>query len=163
MKQLYVLVAVALVAGCATAKHDEPVVPSGHRDPAIQALRRSAEEIQKSWNVIGAIDMASREDGRQLLSKDAGAFSGGLARVVTLRYSGDIRAAAIELARAADATFVETGKRPATAIPVHIEVDGVPIGSVLRDIGYQAGARAGIRVSSGATQVVELLYVSSQN
>ena len=155
----------AVTAFAMTACASSPPTGAPPRpDPALEALQRSAKEIQASWNAIGAIDKAGTPDSTTLLAQDSGVYGPGLSKMITLRYSGDIRAATIELAVAAGAQFKETGARPPTAIPIHIEVENRKIGEVLRDVGYQAGRRAGIQISSlGGKEVVELLYVTGAN
>lgn len=151
----------AFTAGCASNGSN---VPPPRPDPALESLQRSAKEIQASWNAIGALDKAANPDAEMLLQNDHGSFGPGLSKLITLRYSGDIRAAVIELSTAAGAKFKETGVRPPTAIPVHIEVQNKPIGGVLRDLGYQAGRRAAVRVGEeGGSELVEILYVPGAN
>lgn len=151
----------SLMAGCSSTGSK---LPPPRPDPALEALQRSAKEIQSSWNAVGALDKAQNPDALQVIQDDQGVFGPGLSKMITLRYSGDLRAAAIELSNAAQADFMETGVRPPTAIPIHIEAQNKPIGQVLRDIGYQAGRRAGIRLAEkDGKEVVELVYVTGAN
>lgn len=151
----------SLTAGCSSTGSK---LPPPRPDPALEALQRSAREIQASWNAIGALDKGANPDAQQVINEDQGVFGPGLSKLITLRYSGDLRAATVELSNAAQAVFQETGMRPPTAIPIHIEVENKPIGQVLRDIGYQAGRRAGIRLGErGGKEVVELIYVTGAN
>jgi defect-in-organelle-trafficking protein DotD len=66
---------------------------------------------------------------------------------VSLRWAGPIGGVIKRLAQRARWDFEEVGNAPVSKIPVFIDTKNQSIAQVLRNIGYQAGARADVIVN----------------
>lgn len=144
-----------LLAGCTT----DPVLV--HEDTSAKAIAASAAQIQATWNVLGGIERAQHPEYQRLIDESGpGFYPGALQKKITVSWNGPIEPLLDTLAREAHITSSRVGVPPPTPILVYVKADNAAIGDVLRDVGYQAGNRAGIRIVPGVgTERVELVYV----
>lgn len=153
-KPLSLLLISASVAGCASGLgNTAPVAP----DPAMLAIARSADQIQRSWNRLGAIE-AAKAPAYARYADDYMTLPYGLQKRVAINWNGPIEPLLRQIARDSGYGFRIIGHRP--AVPVFVSMvtsEPIPLGFLLRDAGYQCGDRAGITLSGN---VIELSYPS---
>lgn len=146
---------------CACASRPPPAPPKVATDPALAKISESASEIQKSWNTLASISEYNNPPYTRFLDdynpKD---YPASLKKKVTVKWSGPIGPLVQMLARDANLSTSVVGNPPPTPVLVYINAKNKMIGSVLRNVGYQAGNRAGVRViPNDGGERVELVYV----
>ena len=147
-----------LLAACAS---HPPPPPTMTPDPALSQISHSATSIQKSWEVLAKIAEHDNPPYSQFLDDySAKDYPASLQKPVTVKWSGPIGPLVQILARKANLSTSVVGTPPPSPILVYINAHNEPIGGVLRNAGYQAGNRAGVRViPADGGERVELVYV----
>lgn len=155
IRPIPVLAIVGLLSGCASNPPEPP------QDKSAASIAASAAQIQATWNVLGAIERHDHPAYQNYLDDSgSGAYPLSLRKTVSVSWTGPIEPLVEMLAREAHIPSVRVGTPPATPVLVYIKAENQMIGDVLRDAGFQAGNRAGIRVHpENGTERVELLYV----
>lgn len=139
---IFVLAAISM-AGCTMMQRQPPQVTQP--DPALMALARSANEIQQTWNELGAIERARGPAYQRFSDEFDGVLPAGLERQASIDWNGPIEPLIRQIARDAGYGFRVVGRSPAIDVSVAIvSTQPTPLGFILRDVGHQAGDRAGV-------------------
>lgn len=147
-----VLLGAFLVASCATQSPQA-------RDPALDVIAESAKEIQAMWNVIGGIEKAKDPQYAGRLDDYGSDYPANLRKRLTLKWSGPVEPLLRLLEGEVLYPVTVTGQRPGTPVIVVVDVTDQRVGDIIRDIGYQAGKRATIRVHvTPGQERIELTY-----
>lgn len=154
--------AVLVVAVSACASTPPPPPPSA--DPAVEHLKRSATEIKEAWAVLASVERAKAPDSfvpEHVASEIVAAPK--LSTLLTLSMAGDAEDVLRAVAKHADIDLNIIGARPATALPVFVTVEEARTVDVVRDIAFQVGAAAEVRVRNLPDQeFIELRYASAR-
>lgn len=130
-------------------------------DPALDQIAFSAKQIQARWNILGSIAEHEHPGAFAVLDDYGSKYPDSLRRPVTVKWAGPIGPLVQMLAREANVSPSIVGDPPPNPILVYVDAHNTRIGDVLRDVGYQAGARANIRVIPyDGGQRVELVYAT---
>lgn len=155
MSNRFVIVGLAVVAaGCAAAP------PKAPPDPALSEIAQSARQIQDAWNVLGAIEKARDPNFPRYLDDYGDQYPEYLSKRMTLKWSGPIEPLLRMLSSEVVYPLDITGLSPPTPIIVFVDAKDERVGDIIRDVGYQAGSRANVRVHVQPTRErIELTYV----
>lgn len=124
-------------------------------DPALVAIARSVSDIQGTWAKLGAIEAARSPAYQRYADEFGNRLPPGWDNTTTLEWSGPIEPLARFLAKNAGYGFETLGTQPATPVIVTIVAEQpTPLGFLLRDAGFQAGARAGVVLHDDRVSVV---------
>ena len=152
MRNKGVAYAAILVAGCATQS------PQG-RDPTLDVIADSAKEIQALWNVLGGIEKAKDPQYAGRLDDYGTDYPANLRKRLTLKWSGPVEPLLRLLEGEVLYPVTVTGQKPATPVIVVVDANDQRAGDIIRDVGYQAGKRATIRVHvTPGQERIELTY-----
>lgn len=144
------------LTGCALRS---PSTPTVNNDEALMDLSRAADDINDKWSVIGSIDKHDHPGYTAYLDDFSGNYPDILTKRSTVRWSGPIEPLVRKMAEEIKVPVKVTGTPPTTPVLIYIDAHNARVGDILRDAGYQAGARAGVRVSTTINhELVELLY-----
>ncbi len=125
------------------------------------ALASAAKEVQHSWNVLAGIDQHEHPGDVDYLDDYGANYLASMKLPVTVKWAGPIGPLVALLAREANVSPSVVGSPPPSPILVYINAVNEPVGDVLRDVGFQAGKRAGVRVIPfNGGERVELVYAN---
>jgi len=146
-----------MLSGCGIGDKSAPTVTPVATEPDIVTVKlaAAADKAAQALNSIAGIEQQRNPD-----IKPVDNYTGvppNLMQPVTIRWSGPIEQITRTLAEHAGLSFRVKGNAPAVPLIVNLDVYQRPIIHVLRDIGYQAGHRADLKVD-GAGGAVEIRY-----
>lgn len=119
------------------------------------ALAEAAGSVSQSLTELGATEQAAHP--AQSISAPPNPASYGMSMPTTLDWNGPISPIVQRIADATHYKLEVLGKQPAIPVLVNVQAKNEPMGTVLRDIGYQAGGRAEVVVFP-STHTIELRY-----
>lgn len=130
-------------------------------DDAQAVLAETAVSVSNSLNKLARVEQAANSTKIDRGWKQAPLTRQmpGLGRLVNVDFTDLAEDDIIHLAKAAHYKFRVLGKRPTIPAMVSIHAKNVPIGDVIRDIGYQIRHQARIVVDP-KKRVIELRYES---
>ncbi|MGX9960635.1 DotD/TraH family lipoprotein [Xanthomonas euvesicatoria] len=142
------LVALAL-GGCASTPKPTP-------DPAELALKRSAAEVSRSITDLAEVEQYDRFRRMPAQPRVYDQVQ-DMEQVVSMEWDGPIETVVRRLAAESGYTAKVIGRAP--VIPVLVRLTGSPatVSDHLRNVGYQAGARADVTIYTDR-KIVELSY-----
>mgnify|MGYP002725696173 FL=1 len=138
---------------------DRPTRPA--TDPAMLALSESAQRIQNTWNELGAVERSKSPEYMRFADDFETGYPYQLDNLVDVNYGGPIEQLVDSMARSAGYDFNVVGGRPVKPVLVYVRAKDSRIGDILRDVGYQAGSRAGV-VIHPRRYLIALVYVPTK-
>ncbi|GAB4393249.1 MAG: type IVB secretion system lipoprotein DotD [Gammaproteobacteria bacterium] len=137
-----------------TMVDDSPLPNPPANDVASIKLAETAEVISQSLLKLAAIQATATPPVADHLPN---VHAPGLSDNVSVDWSGPIAQLVLKVATIAGYKTRVLGKAPAVPILITLNVENQPLGTVLRDLDYQAGNRASIKVYPDS-RVIELRY-----
>ena len=146
------LIAVVLLAGCATVQPvPTTVVTPGMPNPE-EALRQSMQHVDAEMAELGQLSPSVARPNTPVIPED-------LQRIVSFQWSGPLDQAVAKLAQSVGYTFYTTAPSNAQPISVTIQISEVPAFQVFRALGEEAGTRATVQVDPLHHQVQVIHHV----
>lgn len=144
-----------LLSGCINQKKIyEPQISSS----AEIQLAEAAASISSSLVTLAKTqEHASKPKNKKYVNPDAWGMQG----TASIDWSGPIGPLVEHLAKASSYKFRQLGKEPSVPVMVYINAKDQPLAHILRDVHYQANAKADIRVYQ-TKKVIELRYARNQ-
>jgi len=146
MKKIAIVLGVFLLASCA-AKNEDRLIGNPNGVAYIQndnVSMQLAIAAKKASNAI--VELAEIEKRRTPVDKapDLNNVPRILMQPMTITWNGPLSAIVKTIANKAEYGYLEMGVK--TSSPVLVQVDAVrePLVNILRDVGMQAGSRAGV-------------------
>lgn len=153
-KRLITLLTVTLlVAGCSTAKREEPQIVVSPQKTDVM-LADAADRATKALESLAQIEKAKHPGKGDASIPNAPAE---LRRSITLAWNGPAEPAVRLLADRASYAFQSIGDAPAAGLNINVDVRATPLITVLRSVGAQLGNRATLKVDPNA-RTIELQY-----
>lgn len=149
-KQGIVILAALALGGCVTTPAP-PLV--SQPDPVLLELTAVAQRA--ATDIQNLREIQSRRSGPSPALPDLEGLPESLTQLVTMSWDGPIAPLLRSLSGLSGFSLQEVGAPPAVPIIVRIAAAQKPLIHVLADVGYQAGDRATVRVSTSA---MEILY-----
>ena len=153
-------VATLSLVGCASAPDAKKELSMNMGDPALARLAASAENIQKHWNDIAAMESANyrKENGSSPVGFNSN-FVPGLERLISLgdQWTGPVEPLIREVAGLTDYKIRILGVKPAADVLVSVDTSYRRAIDILADAGYQSGKRAAIRILA-KDRMIEVEY-----
>lgn len=139
-----------------------PGYPIRVKDPQVVAqpdkvsmmLAQAADKASNALEALAAVEQKRTPAGQVPAITGAPAE---LNRAITINWVGPVDQITKILADKASYRFVTLGAVPATPVVVSVNVTNAPLIEVLRNVGFQLGARADVYVDS-AEKMVALTY-----
>ncbi|MFK5948885.1 MAG: DotD/TraH family lipoprotein [Methylococcales bacterium] len=156
---LVISIAVSLV-GCASSPDIKEELSINEGDPALARLAASAENIQRQWNDIAAMESALYKKNHSNMSVGFKSDAvPGLQRLISLgdEWTGPVEPLVREVAGLTDYGIRVLGVKPAADVLVSVDTSYRRAIDILADAGYQSGKRAVIRILA-RDKIVEVEY-----
>ncbi len=152
VRLLTVLAASTMLAACATRNITTPrqINPS---DPAEVTLAEAAVSVSQSLKNMDEITRANTPKSKRLVKVSPYRMPGRL----SIDWSGPIEKILLRIARSQDYKLRVLGIEPAIPVIVTLNDRDTAVTSILRDIDFQAGERARVRVYNNS-HTIELRY-----
>ncbi len=157
-RMLIILVAVLSLVGCANTSKPDTMDEQVHIQPMDQAeaqLAEAAASASQSLVVLAEVRQASSPVNHIPEPVDPSRY--GMGQLVVVDWTGPIEPLATKIAQITHYKLSILGKKPAAPIVVTIHERNVPVGTVLRNAGYQCGQRANLVIFPNA-RTIELRY-----
>lgn len=154
IKRLIFLIVPLLLIACAPATYKKPPMNDPSDDASIK-LAKAATEISHSMLDVARVEKVMHPPVSDNVLKIPNAHN--LQARATVDWSGPIEELTARIAKAAHYQMRILGQTPAIPILISLDSRDESLAELLRDIDYQAGARAFIHVFPNR-QVVELRY-----
>jgi defect in organelle trafficking protein DotD len=155
INKLVILLAVALFAGCSSSKIFKKPPANAPSEDATIKLAEAATSVSDSMLEMARVEKdiyPSKKDNRLTIPN---AYN--LQARASVDWSGPIEELASRIANSAHFRLRVLGKEPAIPVLISLNVKDESLAEILRNIDYQAGKKAYIRVYPNS-QVVELRY-----
>ncbi|MBS0358304.1 MAG: type IVB secretion system lipoprotein DotD [Proteobacteria bacterium] len=152
-KHIISLAFLSLICGCGAPK--PPTIPLA--DHASVKLAESANSVSDSLSELARVEAASTPASKKKLP-DPQTF--GMSEVASIDWSGPIQPIVQKIAHASRYKLRTIGKEPAIPVIITISAKDLPLGTILRDIAFQAGKKANIFVYP-RTRTIELRYAEA--
>lgn len=143
-----------LLMGCAGKTYKKPPINDPSDDATIK-LAEAASSVSDSMLEIARIEKAVIAAPKEDLLAIPNAYN--LQARASIDWSGPIEELTARIAKAAHFRFRVLGREPAVPVLISISVRDESLAAILRNIDFQAGIKAFIRVYPDS-QVVELRY-----
>lgn len=153
-KLILLLLASALIAGCATGNYKKPPYNAPSDDASIK-LAEAANSVSDSMLQMARVEKVIRPPGKDNSLTIPNAYN--LQARASVDWAGPIGELTSRIAKAAHYRVRVLGKEPAVPVLISINIQDESLAEILRDIDYQAGKKAYIHVYPNS-QVVELRY-----
>lgn len=142
-----------LMAGCAAKKPVEV-------DPVEQDLLEAVKRIESSWTTLGKIEQARHQELLEGKAQDdLGDIPPSLLKKVSVSWQGEVEPLMKKLTREAGYRLVVIGKKPSVPVWVSVDAHRRPLIEIIRNLGYQLGARAGIAIHVKSRKI-DVVYPS---
>ena len=142
-----------LLSACATP---QTKTSQHHQDPAIAALNKTANRVAHQLQLLNATKHSPKHAHIYPIP-----HQGPMSQHITLTWAGPIKPAVKSVAQLVGYHFKVAGRAPASDIIVNVHAAGKPAFAVLQNLGWQAGAGAGIVVRPGR-KLIMLVYQGSK-
>ncbi|MCU7950949.1 MAG: DotD/TraH family lipoprotein [gamma proteobacterium symbiont of Bathyaustriella thionipta] len=151
---------VVLSSGCTITPDVREELKINNEDPSLAKLAASADNIQKYWNDIAAMDSAIYQKNNKVRPGFNSNHMPGLEKLISLgdSWSGPVEPLVKEVATLTEYKFRTLGVKPAADVLVTVDTSYRRAVDILADAGYQSGKRAVIRVLA-KDRVIEVEYV----
>lgn len=155
-KWIILFVVACLTVACAKKRPPRApkILPEDH---ASIKLAEAASSVSVAMNELARIEEATQKVPPKMLVDPHHAGSNAIA---TLKWSGPIGEAVLEIAKKINYKVHVLGNPPAVPVIITLKKEMVPIGILLRDIDYQAGHKAHLNVFPNK-KVIELRYAKA--
>lgn len=150
-----------LLMGCSSASNSTLVSPQPTMDDASVKLAEAASSVNSTLIELARIEAASTPTYRKNLTNPE---LPGMTDLVSVDWSGPIGQLVEKLAIASGYKVRVLGSPPAIPVFVSVTATNVPLGSVLRDLDFQAGKKAHIIAYPNPDprrRVIELRYAAT--
>lgn len=127
----------------------------GQDEPAMDAIAKAAGDIHRDLGQLAALQQAQAK--RPELPR-LPAPTGAMSTEITLKWSGPLAPAAEAVARLVGYRFRLVGVEPVPPPTVNLDVVRRPALTVLENIGWQGGERAGVVVNE-RERSIEVVYI----
>ena len=152
---LLLLISIGL-AGCAS-KINRPVAVAPS-DKATIKLAEAAKAVSHSLDELARIQAIATPPAKGAKLPDPESY--GLEQRVSIDWAGPITPVLRNIAKAGGYKLRILGTEPATAIIISIMAKNAPLGDILRDVAFQAGHKADVKVYP-KSRVIELRYAKT--
>lgn len=125
-------------------------------DPAQAKLAEAASSVSRSLVSLAEIEQASLPPPKNYSPPDPATY--GMANLVSIDWGGPVEPLVAQIAASSGYKIRVLGNPPAVPVMVFLSVKNVPLGNVLRDIGFQVNTKATVVVFP-RNKVIELRYV----
>lgn len=157
--KLGLIVLTAILGGCVgSAAEFTRIREQGAVDPAEAKLAEAATSVSKSLLDIAEIQMAATPPPKSYQPANPADY--GMADLVSIDWAGPVEPLVNQIAKASGYDVRVLGNEPAVPIMVYVSVKNIPLGHVLRDVGFQSHKRADI-VIFPKSHVIELRYANT--
>ncbi len=139
--------------GCGTFSVTTPP-PIPKADPAETTLAEAAVAVTESLHELAELRRAATPAGKKIVNAET---YGHIPGIISVDWSGPVEPLLRKVATVPHFTFRVIGNKPAIPVLVSITKVNAPVSEILRDIDYQIGNQANVRVYADA-HVIELRY-----
>ena len=154
ISRLILLTVPLLLLGCAPAVYKKPPMNDPSDDANIK-LALAASDISRSMREVARIEKVVYPPAQDNVISIPNAYN--LQTRASIDWSGPIEELTSRIAKAAHYRMQVIGQVPPIPVLVNIDVKDESLAELLRDIDYQGGNRASLRVFPNK-QVIELRY-----
>ena len=152
---LFLSVSAGLTACASNINRPMDIVPS---DKAEIQLAEAATSVSHSLDELARIQAVATPPAKGAKLPDPASY--GLEQRVSIDWAGPITPVLSNIATAGHYKLRIIGTEPATAIIVSIMAKNAPLGDILRDVAFQAGHKADVKVYP-KSKVIELRYAKT--
>ncbi len=153
-KPILLILATALLAGCASTTYKKPPNNNPSDDASIK-LAEAASSVSDSMQQMARVEKVITPPNKDNTLTIPNAYN--LQARASVDWSGPIAELTERVANAAHYRIRVLGKPPAVPVLISLNVQDESLAEILRDIDYQAGKRAYLHVYPNS-QVIELRY-----
>ena len=146
---------ISLTGACASSTSTEASKRTTYPDPAEAQIAEAATSVSRSLSSLAEIQQATTPPPENYTPPDPATY--GMANLTSVDWSGPVEPLLKQISKSTGYKLRVLGTPPAVPVMVFVSKKDVPIGTVLRDIGFQSSKKADIVVYPNS-RIIELRY-----
>ena len=157
MKKTLFLIVLSGILITACHKAPQTTLEEQSTHDAYVSLAEAADSVSHSLTQLGATEQAAYPPISVAEPPNPATY--GMEIPASIEWAGPVEPLIRQIAAATNYRFKALGKKPSIPINVSVTAKNLPMGDILRDVGYQCGKRAQVIVFP-SQHIIELRYAN---